>query len=252
MAMQDRVVKSWHKVDGASEVAIASLRRAAGFDLPEEYVEFLRFSNGGEGSLCEPWGAFCLDDAETACHSARTMLYPGRFVFGGNGGLDLFAFDLTCGAPWPVVVFDGVNPEGSVQRVADDFSAFIRLVGPELELQATVDADGFVALVCPDTYSGYVDEDWTLDQLLTRFTEQMNSASLFVAYPGPDFSDHHLRIADVPLPTNALREVSGVVSVGEQGLWLTDYTQLTLAAQFRDELPMRDHHFKLPVSSGLL
>lgn len=31
----------------------------------------------------------------------------------------------------------------------------------------------------------------------------------------------------------------------------TDYTQLTMAAQFRDELPVRDHHFKLPVLSGL-
>ncbi|WP_428840134.1 SMI1/KNR4 family protein [Burkholderia cenocepacia] len=52
--MQDRVLKSWYRVGGASEAAIASLRRAAGFDLPAEYVEFLRFSNGGEGPLCDP------------------------------------------------------------------------------------------------------------------------------------------------------------------------------------------------------
>ncbi|RQQ22481.1 SMI1/KNR4 family protein [Burkholderia stagnalis] len=248
--MLDRVVRNWVKVGGASEAAIESLRRAAEFDLPTEYVELLRFSNGGEGPLRAPWGIFCLDDVETACSSAQATLYPGWFVFGGNGGLGLFAFDLTGGTPWPVVAFDGADPEGSTQRVADDFEAFLQLIGPGLELQATVDADGFVALVCPDMYSGYVAEDWTLDQVLARFTEQMNRASLFVAYPGADFSDQDLRIADAPLPTTALREVSGVVHVGEQGLWLTDYTQLTMAAQFREELPVRSHHARLPVGSG--
>ncbi|PHP90557.1 hypothetical protein CFB52_010640 [Burkholderia sp. AU18528] len=250
VAMQDRVLKSWYRVGGASEAAIASLRRAAGFDLPAEYVEFLRFSNGGEGPLCEPWGVFCLDDAETAGSVALSGLYPGWFVFGGNGGLELFAFDLTGAAPLPVVAFDGVDPEGSVQRVADDFATFLQLIGPELELQATVDADGFVALVCPDMYSGYVDENWTLDQVLARFAEQMNNAALFIAYPGHDFADRVLRISDAPLPATVLREVSGVVNVGEQGLWLTDYTQLTMAAQFRDELPMRNHHLRMPVSPG--
>lgn len=249
--MQDRVVRSWYKVGGASEAEIERLQRAAGFDLPTEYVEFLRFSNGGEGPLCEPWCVFCLDDAATAGSPVQTTLYPGRFVFGGNGGLELFAFDLTGSAPWPVVAFDGANPEDSVQQVADDFAAFVQLIGPELDLQATVDADGFVTLVCPGMYSGFVDEDWTLNQVLARFTEQMNKASLFVAYLGPDFADRCLRVSDAALPTTALREVSGVVNVGEQGLWLTDYAQLTMAAQFRDELPVRNHHVRLPVSSGL-
>ncbi len=40
------------------------------------------------------------------------------------------------------------------------------------------------------------------------------------------------------------------VQVDEDGLWLTDYAQLTIAAQFRDERPIADHHPRLPVPIG--
>ncbi|WP_175915341.1 hypothetical protein [Burkholderia diffusa] len=66
-----------------------------------------------------------------------STLYPDCFVFCGNGGLELFGFDLTGAAPWPVMAFDGVNPEGLVQRVADDFATFLQLIGPEMELRIT-------------------------------------------------------------------------------------------------------------------
>lgn len=112
-----------------------------------------------------------------------------------------------------------------------------------------IDSDGFVCLVVPDDYRGFVDEDWTLADLLARFVEQMNAGTLFVAYAGDEAADSPLTmVADAPEP--AVREVSGVVLVGAGGLWLTDYTQLTMAAQFADEGPVASYGRRLPLEPG--
>lgn len=113
-----------------------------------------------------------------------------------------------------------------------------------------VDEDGFVCVVAPDAYSGYVDEDWALDQLLARFIEQMNQGSLFVAYPGPDNADDDLAFCKKEPAERFFREATGIVRVGEAGLWLTNYTQLTMAAQFRDSQPVAKFSRRLPVEPG--
>ena len=113
-----------------------------------------------------------------------------------------------------------------------------------------VDDDGFVCVVAPDSYEGFVDEDWTLDRLLVRFVEQMNRGSLFVAYPGPDAANSAIAFDRKQGRTAAGREASGIVQVGEAGLWLTDYTELTMAAQFSDESPIASYSQRLPVTAG--
>lgn len=118
------------------------------------------------------------------------------------------------------------------------------------ELHSKVDEDGFVAVVCPDKYSGYVGENWTLQQVLGRFTEQMNSGTLFAVYLGLDLADLPLRIADTPSKLDARREVSGFLRVRQGGSWLTDYGQLTMAAQFSDERPQSQFHIRLPLPAG--
>ncbi|MCD2497124.1 MULTISPECIES: hypothetical protein [Microbacterium] len=112
-----------------------------------------------------------------------------------------------------------------------------------------VDADGFVCVVAPDGYSGFVDEDWTLPDLLTKFAEQMNAGSLFVAYPGDEAADAALTV-DAEEAENVIRRAYGVVRVGDGGLWLTDYTQLTMAAQFADEGPLASYAHRLDVDPG--
>ncbi|MBZ4486052.1 hypothetical protein LQ938_09250 [Microbacterium sp. cx-55] len=100
-----------------------------------------------------------------------------------------------------------------------------------------VDEDGFFVLVVPDAYKGFVDEDWRLDELLGHFAGQMNEGALFIAYPGPDDADSAVAVTDRPITAPVLREAVGIVRVTASGLWLTDYTQLTMAAQFHDESP---------------
>jgi hypothetical protein len=41
----------------------------------------------------------------------------------------MFAFNLRVAAPWPIVAFDGVDPEGSMQAVANSFAEFAALIG---------------------------------------------------------------------------------------------------------------------------
>lgn len=117
------------------------------------------------------------------------------------------------------------------------------------EADLRVDEDGFVALVAPNEYRGFVDEDWGLEDLLTRFVEQMNHGALFIAYPGPDDADAALTLA-TEAPPVTMRQATGVVEVGAEGLWLTDYTQLTMAAQFADESPLSSYAQRLLVEPG--
>lgn len=113
-----------------------------------------------------------------------------------------------------------------------------------------VDEDGFVCIVAPDTYEGFVHVDWTLDSLLARFVEQMNRGSLFIAYPGPDDADSDIAFETMPRETSEGRTASGTVQVGPAGLWLTDYTQLTMAAQFSDESSIAKYSQRLPIAPG--
>lgn len=124
---------NWIGNAGASVEALNALRAAAPRDLPFEYYQLLRYSNGGEGPLPDPLYNFCLDPAETASDASQIALFEeitsGLFVFGGDGGGQLFAFDLRGAAPWPIVTFDGVEPRGSMFTAAASFAEFAKLIG---------------------------------------------------------------------------------------------------------------------------
>ncbi|MFK0035418.1 SMI1/KNR4 family protein [Pseudomonas monteilii] len=126
----------WYQVPGASRAALASLSAIAPRELPDEYYQLLSHSNGGEGPLPVEPKYFVLYPAEEAANPEQLSLYqqmaPRMFVIGGNGGGEIFAFDLrNDSAPWPVVCFDPIDPEGSVLLIAESFKAFVALVGRE-------------------------------------------------------------------------------------------------------------------------
>lgn len=121
----------------------------------------------------------------------------------------------------------------------------------DFELQAEIDEDGFVALVSPDAYSGFIGEDWTLDQLIPCFLKNLNTGALFVAHLGPDLANEPLRISSTRSPIPALREFSSLIQVGQAGVQVTDYTQLTMSAQFADEPPITRSHLTLPIPAGV-
>jgi hypothetical protein len=53
----------------------------------------------------------------------------GVFVFGGNGGGALLAFEINATGKWPIVSFDPIDPQGSIREIAPDFETLLSLVG---------------------------------------------------------------------------------------------------------------------------
>ena len=125
----------WMPASPASEDVIASLSGQIGFELPSDYLEFLRFSNGGCGDISvDPW---CFDSLWTAeelvgCNRDYEVAEycPGFFGIGSSGGGEMFAFDMRKPQPWPVVVvpFIGMEPDVALP-VAPDFRSFVAMFG---------------------------------------------------------------------------------------------------------------------------
>jgi len=109
------------------------------FEPSVEYLEFLRFSNGGEGELAlEPlW--FQLFDVGFAIQLWQDQRYrneyPDLFFFGCNGGMESIAFDMSQTYPWPIVMVDCIAGPDSARRISDDIHSFIRMVGIRAEQQ---------------------------------------------------------------------------------------------------------------------
>lgn len=119
----------WQSPVGAPPEILEALHASVGA-LPAVYLDLLRAGNGGEAGLrCRPLN-LCLDPAEAALDYWRsgTCTAKAVFVFGGSGGGDLLAFDLRTPGQWPVVCFDPIDPEGSMEVVAPDLQGLLSQV----------------------------------------------------------------------------------------------------------------------------
>lgn len=127
--------REWWGVEGASAAALQDLKSITEGKLPASYYDFLRCSNGGEGSLPVLPFNCCFDSAETVTVNVRDRsfeeCFPGFVVFGGSGGGEFLAFDVRATPPWPIVAIDMCNSDltESVELVATDFAKFVKLLG---------------------------------------------------------------------------------------------------------------------------
>lgn len=120
---------NWLVAEGASSVVLRELSLKVG-PLPNSYLELLVQGNGGEVGLKVSPFNFYLDTAESALDYWKSGTYTtdGVFVFGGDGGGSLLAFDMNTVGKWPVVCFDPIDPEGSMEVVAPDFESLLTLL----------------------------------------------------------------------------------------------------------------------------
>jgi hypothetical protein len=84
------------------------LVRESSIVLPDTYLDFLRYSNGGEGSLSrEPgWAGFWRAE-EILDLNLKYRVFSnlsGFYGFGSNGGGELLLFDLRAGSPWRIAM----------------------------------------------------------------------------------------------------------------------------------------------------
>ena len=130
--------REWRGEAPATEADIALLESKANRQLPREYLELLRFSNGGEGPLALPplwFQLYAVKDCIALCLNQETLQrFPSFMFFGSNGGLESIAFDLREGPPWRIVMVDQIAGTESAEEIAPNIGAFIEAIGMESEV----------------------------------------------------------------------------------------------------------------------
>lgn len=115
----------------ATEEAIRELLNWAVVDLPKDYIEFFRVTDGGDGEFaCYPeyvrlWPAAKVIDFNEGYEIQKWL--PGIIGIGDNGGCDFVAFDTTSGEPYPIKSFLFAPMElAQAMAVAPNFEDFIK------------------------------------------------------------------------------------------------------------------------------
>jgi hypothetical protein len=98
------------------------------------------------------------------------------------------------------------------------------------------DEDGYIGLVNADSYTSFVDSDWQLDQLFHHFSTAMNEETLIVWETAPGGGAWNVDFLEAPSEQQAFREFGHTIVVTDGRLYLTNYTDLTMAAQFEDSV----------------
>ncbi|ARS26015.1 SMI1/KNR4 family protein [Sphingomonas sp. KC8] len=129
--------RDWSKVEGASPESLDLLASVSPTGIPIRLIELLRVTDGGEGPLPVQPLWFCLYPAAEIAQIERDgtfkEFFPNLFVVGGNSGGEAVAIDLREPTSAPVVSFDMTNIDlkESVRHIANDFEAFVDLIGKE-------------------------------------------------------------------------------------------------------------------------
>lgn len=105
------------------------------------------------------------------------------------------------------------------------------------------DEDGFIAIVNNERYQTFVDEDWQFEQLIEHFKKQIQQQHL-ILWQTNEWGGGVWNI-EVIQDVNLLEgqhQFKQLIQVSNQKLYLSNYTDLTMAAQFVDErIPSKDN-----------
>ena len=105
------------------------------------------------------------------------------------------------------------------------------------------DEDGFVAIVNNERYQTFVDVDWQFEQLIEHFKNQIKQHYL-VLWQTNEWGGGVWNIEviqDVSLLAGQ-HQFKQLIQVSNQKLYFSNYTDLTMAAQFEDQrIPSKDN-----------
>ena len=120
-----------------------------------------------------------------------------------------------------------------------------------MKVQVTDDS-GFLALIDPDAYSGFVAEDWVLEALVARFHQEMAARHLLIWGTGQE-GCWTVEVSLSRAVEAGIREVTGSIVATNGRLLVTNYESLTMVAQFSDLALPEPHQTALviEVPSGL-
>ena len=108
------------------------------------------------------------------------------------------------------------------------------------------DDSGFLAVIDPDAYDGFVGSNWTWDTLQDHFAREAREQHLLVWSTGMEHV-WSINILFEPVELTGIREVNGSIIASQGRLLLTNYESLTMAAQFADvTLPEAHERDQIP------
>ena len=110
------------------------------------------------------------------------------------------------------------------------------------------DDSGFLAIVNADRYKTYIKEDWDLSELFGRFVEEMNNQNMIIWSTGCE-NKWTVTVTKTFSKNKALREISRTITVTKGRLYLRNYEDLTMAAQYEDEKIPAKHNNELYIEA---
>jgi hypothetical protein len=124
----------WQNEPPCTDHDLQQLIRQAPVDLPEEYLAYLRRSNGGGGDIpVQPWLVYFWKALEVQRYNVDYQVaenVPGFYAFGTSGGGEMFAFDTRTDRPWPIVMIPFIVMDvADAVQVAPDFATFSKMLG---------------------------------------------------------------------------------------------------------------------------
>ncbi|HEY9260871.1 hypothetical protein [Chitinophaga sp.] len=96
------------------------------------------------------------------------------------------------------------------------------------------DDDGYIGIVNADSYISFVDSDWQLNQLFNHFSKAINDETLIVWGTSPGGGSWIVDFLEARSEQQSFREFESTIVVTDGRLYLVNYTDLTMAAQFED------------------
>ncbi|GAB2843246.1 hypothetical protein [Ferruginibacter profundus] len=111
------------------------------------------------------------------------------------------------------------------------------------------DNSGFLGIVNAEKYNSFVSEDWQLSQLFNRFVDEMNNDNLILWSTGSE-NVWTVHFVSVPSDVKSFREFYKTLEVTKEKIFLTNYEDLTMAAQFPDERIPTKHNADLSIDLG--
>lgn len=108
------------------------------------------------------------------------------------------------------------------------------------------DDSGFLAIVNSDTYQSFVDENWELTQLMNHFVDEMNKNSI-IFWATSSENEWTILFLDKPSDNKSFREFTKTINITNEQLHLTNYEDLTMAAQFEKHKIPADHNSDLTI-----
>ena len=133
---------------------------------------------------------------------------------------------------------------------------FVAKAGPRFDAfmmpYKITDDSGFLAVIDPDAYQGFVHAEWTWEIIQKHFIREMRARRLLIWNTGMEnFWKVDVSLAKVRTP--GFRDIVGSIRASKGRLLLTNYDSLTMAAGYSDvRLPQAEEQEQvLTVSAGL-